>query len=338
MCLVVNTSENMTDGIFKKILDNTASNAEKLNFYKQLEKDPSLREIFYSYKNLHTVSNLDASKYLTLQDESFERFWSRVNQINSSRLVRLWFRYAAVFVVALSLGFMIRYLMPVSKEASGLVQQFEYTSEKGSVSTIHLEDGSAIWLSSASKIVLHKNTAGAMTVQLKGEAYFDLVPDPMRNLTIDLGYFKVRDIGTKFNIRSYSAEKGVYTTLVDGQIDLVNNENKSLLSMKQGEYMQYDKETGQLAVSLRDPTIATAWKDGKFVFIDKSLVEICHELENWYNVEIIIRDKALANSRYTSVIKRTTTVNMVLKMLSLTDKINYKITDRKEARDIVYIY
>ena len=93
-----------------------------------------------------------------------------------------------------------------------------------------------------------------------------------------------------------------------------------------------------MTVSRRDPSIATAWKDGKFVFIDKSLAEICRELENWYNVEIIIRDKSLANTKYTSVIKRTTTVNMVLKMLSLTDKINYKITDRKEAHDIVYVY
>ena len=217
-------------------------------------------------------------------------------------------------------------------------RQIEYTSEKGSVSTIHLEDGSSVWLSSASKIIIDYSSTGEMSAQLNGEAYFDLVPDPDRKLTVDLGYLKVKDIGTKFNVRAYSAEPGIYTTLCDGQVDLFNGENKSLLSMKPGEYMQFNKLTGKMAVSQCDPTISTAWKDGKFVFIDKSLEEICHELENWYNVEIIISNKSLAKNKYTSVVKRTTTVSMVLKMLSLTDKINYKITDRKEAHDIVTIY
>ena len=93
-----------------------------------------------------------------------------------------------------------------------------------------------------------------------------------------------------------------------------------------------------MAVSQQDPSISTAWKDGKFVFINKSLTDICLELENWYNVEIIISNKTLASTRYTSVIKRTTTVKMVLKMLALTDQIKYKIDERKEVRDIVYIY
>jgi ferric-dicitrate binding protein FerR (iron transport regulator) len=177
-----------------------------------------------------------------------------------------------------------------------------------------------------------------MSAQLNGEAYFDLVRNPSRKFTVDLGYFKVKDIGTKFNIRAYSAESGVYAMLVDGQIDLHKSEGETLLSMKPGEYMQFDKQTNSITVSQQDPTIVTAWKDGKFVFIDNSLAEICRRLENWYNVQIIIQNKKLANTKYTSVIKRTTTVNMVLKMLSLTDKINYKITDRKEGRDTVYIY
>ena len=328
----------MSEEIFIKILNNSATEAEKSNFYISLEEDSTQREIYYQYKNLYAVSNCTANKIANIQQDSFGRFWSRVKPGKSYRMVELWYRYAAVFVIALSLGFMVQYLVQGNKEVSVFTQRIEYTSEKGSVSTIHLEDGSDIWLSSASKITLIKNSSGEVTAQLNGEAYFDLVPDPTRKFSVDLGYFKVKDIGTKFNIRAYSTEAGVYATLVDGQIDLFNGDDKSILSMKPGEYMQFDKQTNHIAVSQRDPSIATAWKDGKFVFIDKSLAEICHELENWYNVQIIIQNKLLANTKYTSVIKRTTTVNMVLKMLSLTDKINYKITDRNEAHDIVTIY
>ena len=177
-----------------------------------------------------------------------------------------------------------------------------------------------------------------MSAQLNGEAYFDMVPDQKRKFTVDLGNFKVKDIGTKFDIRAYRDEAIVCVALVDGQIDLYKCGGTPILSMKPGEYMQFDKQSNHMAVSNQDPSIATAWKDGKFVFIDKTLEEICHELGNWYNLQIIIKSKSLANTKYTSVIKRTTTVKLVLEMLSLTDKINYTITDRKEASDIVYIY
>ncbi len=328
----------MSEEIFIKILDNSATDAEKISFYKWIEEDSAQREIFYTYKNLYAAANCTSNKHVELQKNSFEHFWNKVNPVKEFEIYKFWNRYAAVFVVALALGFVIRNMVPEHTRILTFAQKIEYTSEKGSVSTIHLEDGSSIWLSSASKIVLSKNAEGEMAAQLNGEAYFDLVPDTTRKLTVDLGYFKLKDIGTKFNIRAYSSESAVFTTLVDGRVDLFNPDNKSMLTMKPGEYLQFVKNTGQMEVSQRDPSIATAWKEGKFVFIDKTLAEICRELENWYNVEIIISNKSLANNKYTSVIKRTTTVNMVMKMLALTDNINYKITDRKEAHDIVYVY
>jgi len=331
----------MSEEIFSKILFNSASEAEKSSFYKLLEEDIALRDLFYQYKNLYTVSNFNPDKNIQIQQGSFERFWKRVRPAKAYMMTELWYRYAAVFIIALSLGYLMRYLVPVNdvnEEVKVLTQHIEYTSEKGSVSTIHLEDGSDIWLSSASKLTLDRNSIGEMSAKLNGEAYFDMIPDTSRKFTVDLGYFKVKDIGTRFNIRAYSYEPTVFATLVDGKLDLFKSEDKSIMSMIPGDYMNYSKQTNRIAVSQQDPSIATAWKDGKFVFINKSLSEICLELENWYNVEIIIRNQSLAKSRYTSVIKRTTTVKMVLKMLALTDNINYKIDERKEVRDIVYIY
>lgn len=328
----------MSEEIFRKILNNSASEAEKSDFYKSLEKDKALRDIFYQYKNTEAILRCSSNKDIQFQQDSFKRFWYQVKPAKAFRFVEFWYQYAAVFVIALSLGFLIQYLVQGNKEIPIFTQQIEYTSEKGSVSAIHLEDGSVIWLSSASKITILKSSNGEVNAKLNGEAYFDLIPDPTRKFSVDLGYFKVKDIGTKFNIRAYSTEGSIYATLVDGQIDLFKKIDQTLLTMKPGDYAKFDKNTNQVITRQQDTSISTAWKDGKFVFIDKTLAEVCRELENWYNVEIIIGNKSLANSKYTSVIKRTTTVNMVLKMLSLTDKINYKITDRKEARDIVYIY
>ena len=338
MCIVFITGEKMSEERFIRILSNSASHAEKNRFYQELEDNNNLREAFLNYKTIYTISVCQNNGKMPIPDSGFEEFWNRLKPVKSITSIQLWFRYAAIFIMALSLGFFAQYIISGKKETPVFTHQIEYTSEKGAVSIVHLEDGSAIWLSSGSKIIIISKSTGEMSALLNGEAYFDMVPNSKRKFVLDLGYFKVKDIGTKFDVRAYHDEKGISASLVDGKIEFSRNEEQPMLSIKPGEYMQFDKLSSQMVVSPQDPTIATAWKEGKFVFIHKTLAEICHELESWYNVEIIITNKSLANTRYTSVIKRTTTVKLVMKMLSLTDNINYKITDRKEAKDIVYIY
>ena len=323
----------MAEEIFIKILNHSATEPEKSNFYKSLEEDIMLKEQYLDYKNIHASSNINAVLPEKFQRESFDKFWSKVSPAKSSWLNQ-WHKYAAIFIISLSVGYLTHYF--ITSKSAPLTTI--YSSEKGSVSTIQLEDGSVIWLSSESKITINKNPGGEMTALLNGEAYFDMVPDPKRDFIVDLGVFKVKDIGTAFNIRAYAKEKSISAQLVEGEIAFYKSDADPILTLKPGEYMQFERQTNNITVINKDPSIATAWKDGKFVFIDKTLAEISTELEKWYNVQIIIENKRLAETKYTSVIRRTTTLNQVLKMLSLTGQINYKINERKEAHDIIYIY
>lgn len=326
----------MLEETFHKILSNAADETEKSIFFSSLEDDPKKREEFQNYKNIYVLSNLKPDNYQQKQQENFTRFWNSLQPVKTKKVFLQWMNYAAIFVVASVLGFMANYVLNL-EVSGGLSQHIEYNSEKGSVSTVHLEDGSDIWLSSGTSLVLDKNKNGETTARLNGEAYFNLVSNPNRKFTVDLGQFKVRDIGTRFNIRAYQSEQTISTALVLGQIDLMNNSGKSFLTVKPGEFVQYDKSNNKFSVNQKDPSIVTAWKDGKFVFIDKPLSEICRELENWYNIEIHIEDQKLANTRYTSVVKRSTTVQMVLKILAVTDQIHFEITEKKEGKDLIKI-
>jgi ferric-dicitrate binding protein FerR (iron transport regulator) len=176
-----------------------------------------------------------------------------------------------------------------------------------------------------------------MVAKLKGEAFFDLIPDSKRDLIVDVGHFRIKDVGTKFNIRTYDDEKIISSSLIEGSIELLNASGNPFLVVKPGESVNYDKTSRSANIKNIDSSVVTAWKDGKFVFIDEPLSEICKELENWYNVEIRIEDRKLAETRYTSVVRRSTTVEMVLKILALTDKIKYEIMDKTEGKDVVTI-
>ena len=325
----------MSEEIFHKIINNTASETEKLEFFQLLETNPEKRDEFYRFKNLYVVSSLNPDNYSKLSDKNFNKFWS---QVNSSKTLTIgsWMRYAAIVVVASSLGFLANSL--TKKEKTVISENhIEYSSEKGSVSSVKLDDGSVIWLSSGTKLALDKNTDGKTVARLNGEAYFDLVPNPKRNFIVDLGKFQVHDIGTTFNIRAYESENKISTSLISGQIDFVQESGSSMLTVKPGEYVEYDKNSNNIEVTEHDPSEITAWKEGKFVFIDESLGDICKELERWYNIEISIEDQNLSEIKYNSVVKRSTTVEMVLKYLAVTDQIKYEITNKKEGKDIIKI-
>lgn len=325
----------MSEEIFIKILNDTASQNEKLEFFQSLENNPNEKEEFYRFKNLYVISSLNQDKYSKLTGKNFNKFWSKVNTSKNLTL-KLWMRYAAIVLVASSLGFLANSL--TKKEKTAIFENhIEYSSEKGSVSSVKLYDGSVIWLSSGTKLALDKNTDGKTVARLNGEAYFDLVPNPKRNFIVDLGKFQVHDIGTTFNIRAYESENKISTSLISGQIDFVQESGSSMLTVKPGEYVEYDKNSNNIEVTKHDPSEITAWKDGKFVFIDQSLGDICKELERWYNIEINIEDRNLSEIKYTSVVKRSTSVEMVLKYLSVTDQIKYEITNKKEGKDIIKI-
>ncbi|HZL12233.1 MAG TPA: FecR domain-containing protein [Prolixibacteraceae bacterium] len=326
----------MPEEDFHKILNNLANEAEKKDFFNLLKDDSEKQEEFRHYKNLYVLSNLNPDRYRKQQHDNFNKFWNTIQQKKSKSIFSHWMHYAAIIIAALVLGFLTDHV--INNEGSVVfAQHIEYSSDKGSVSTIHLEDGSAIWLSSGTTLILNTNQQGETLAQLNGEAYFDLIPDPKRKFTVDLGQFKVRDIGTQFNIRAYKSEQSITVALVEGQIDLINKSEKSFLTVKPGDFVLYNKSDHEITVNQQDQSIIGAWKDGKFVFIDKSLSEICNELENWYNIEIQIEDQKLANTRYTSVVKRSTTVQMVLKILAVTDQIHYEIIENKEGKDIIKI-
>jgi len=51
----------MSEEIFIRILNDLATEAEKSSFYRELEENSTLRELFFQYKNLYTVSSYNNS-------------------------------------------------------------------------------------------------------------------------------------------------------------------------------------------------------------------------------------------------------------------------------------
>jgi transmembrane sensor len=90
-----------------------------------------------------------------------------------------------------------------------------YSTAAGERASINLGDGSRIELAPNSRVQLRD---GARAVDLDGEASFDITHDPRRPFAVRAGGVVVRDIGTRFMIRAYRADRTVRVAVVSGRV------------------------------------------------------------------------------------------------------------------------
>lgn len=323
----------MDKQIIASILNGEATEKEKNDFFLHCEANPEVKDEYIKLKNLWALAD---NEEMLNKKQSFENFWVKTKGSNSKRLSRILLetvKYAAILIIAVGITFFIN---PGKNGNNDFVQTFK--SEKGSVSSIELSDGSKIWLNSGSTLNFTEKNEKRIVAKLSGEAYFEIVHDDNREFLIDAGNIKIRDIGTKFNVKAYDEDERLTATLIEGKIDIQNSNGKSLLELAPNDHFSYAKSTREYSLEKIDPSVVGGWKDGKFVFINRNLREICDELEKWYDVEIVINNQSVESAKFTSVLRRTTTIKQMMEMLKITASINYEIKTNKNGLDIIAIH
>jgi len=315
-------------------LSGKVSYKEKEVFYKMLESSPEDKRNFLLQKNIYSL--LKAEQFSTSQqhkEKSFEKLWSNIvdNKKRKSYAHQL-LKYAAVILLMLTTGIGTYYISTSTNDSNAYV----YESQNASISSILLSDGSKIWLNANSKITITESKK-VVNTKLTGEAYFEITHNEKRDFFVDLGSIVVKDLGTEFNVSAYPEDEYYTATLTNGDIDILDAEYNLLSNIDPGEKAIFNRTTGKVKIEKTDVSIYSAWKENKFVFIDKNLSEICEDLENWYGIHFTIEDSEHANVKYTCIIQRSTTIKQVMDMLEIVSGIEYKIEKDKEGEEIVII-
>jgi ferric-dicitrate binding protein FerR (iron transport regulator) len=99
------------------------------------------------------------------------------------------------------------------------------TTARGETYQVELPDGSKVWLNAYSSIKYPASFArlAERKIELTGEAYFEVVHNTKQPFRVATNGQVVEDIGTHFNINSYTDENATRTTLVEGSISISAN-------------------------------------------------------------------------------------------------------------------
>lgn len=186
---------------------------------------------------------------------------------------------------------------------------------KGGQYQLTLPDGSRVWLNAASTIRFPTAFSGKeRMVELSGEGYFEIAPDARKPFRVKVQELQVAVLGTSFNIMAYADEKSINTTLISGNVKILQGTNEKILHP--GQQAAVDNQTGQVTVNKVATGQAIAWKNGLFRFSSDDIGMVLRQVARWYNIGIVYQDK-VPQGHITGKVPRNMKLSGVLQILAL---------------------
>jgi len=200
-------------------------------------------------------------------------------------------------------------------EAAGRIMYNTIATPRGGQYQITLPDHSRVWLNAESSLRFPTAfTEKQRTVELTGEAYFEVAPNKEQPFLVKAGTTETRVLGTQFNIMAYGDEGPVKTTLLEGSVQMGLGQANTLLTP--GQQGQYDPEKGKMATRTVNTRQVTAWKDGYYFFDRTPVQSIMRQISRWYDVQIVYQGQA-PHDEIVGKIPRTADVSEVLHIMEL---------------------
>ncbi|HVU56875.1 MAG TPA: FecR family protein [Puia sp.] len=201
------------------------------------------------------------------------------------------------------------------------------TTPRGGKYMVVLPDGSKVWLNAASVLRFPTTFTGSdRTVELWGEAYFEIEKDKSKPFYVKANHMQVSVLGTSFNIMAYEEEGVVRTTLLDGAVQVMGPSGSSL-RLSPGQEVRCGKDGALQLVKDALPEESVAWKNDLFYFRGADIQSIMRQLARWYDIDVAYA--GAVNGKFYAKIPRNTNLSIVLRALALTNKLNFTQEGKK---------
>jgi len=216
------------------------------------------------------------------------------------------------------------------------VDSLEIIAPIGSRTVVQLTDGSEVHLNYGSRLKYPQTFTGdSREVRLTGEGYFDVAHNPEKPFIVKTGKLNVKALGTAFNVWAYPENDAVQTTLVNGKVVLESVEKegiiKTICPMTPGQHVNCNVKTGTVSSSEGNIEKYIAWKEGKLIFDETTILEVAEKLGRMFNVSIEVDDN-IKDYTYT-VTFEDEPLFQILELMTVATPVRYKALPRKKLQD-----
>ena len=197
---------------------------------------------------------------------------------------------------------------------------------KGGEYKIVLDDGTEIWLNSASELKYPAHFVGnERRVQLTGEAYFQVARNEAAPFIVETRDMDVKVFGTSFNVSVYEDEESCHATLVEGRVEVNDKVNGEKVVLTPGK--QALLRGGEMTVREVNTKLYTLWRLDRFTFASEDMEGVIRKLSRWYNVDFFFANSSMKQKRFTGSLPKYADISQVLKMIEMTTDIKFEIKE-----------
>lgn len=248
------------------------------------------------------------------------------------RFITIYSRVAAILLVPVLLAGLWYFSRPepIAQIPVELPVETSIYAPMGSRVAFNLPDGTQGFLNSGSTLTYTIPFARNRNIKLQGEAWLDVARDEQHPFEIGAGASAVRVLGTSFNISAYDNESYIEVVLEEGSVEFQANAATPAVQLKPSERLVFNGE--KIQIEEVETAKYKGWTEGKLIFRGDNMAEVARRLERWYNIEVEVADAELNEYVFRATFEDDS-LEEVLKLLSMTSPIRYRVTPRQALAD-----
>lgn len=299
------------DELIARFLSGEASPEEAMMLEDWKQETPENRAHYEQSERLFAMLQAGQKPAEIDTAKAWQNVRSRPDRENVKPLYRktTFTRIAAALIILLGIG-------------AGLVLFFN-TDQTGtsymadnSAKDVKLSDGTEVTVFAHSSLTADKGFGKTnRLMHLTGNAAFSVVHDESMPFVIDAGHVFIKDIGTRFTVRSSLDTDTVYVHVDEG-IVLLFDSLGSALEIRATEHALYIRSKKQIVKN--ETTVALP--NVQLSFTNKPLGEVIATLNATYNTSIILQNASLKNCTITTRFEHEdldTIINIIAETLGL---------------------
>lgn len=297
----LNINNTKDSEIIAKYLAGEMSDEELSRFEKEIGSFPENDNLISEMKQHWNKMGQYKEKRVVDADKGWQNLFNRLDaeelipeKVVEQRLIPVWAKYAASIIVLLTIASIS--FFTVFKSNPSLISLNTGIEPNTLIQT--LNDGSVVYLSNNTQFSYPEEFSKTeRKVNLKGEAYFDVAPNPKKPFRIETEKVIVEVLGTAFNVKSETNE--AFELAVERgkvRVTLKSDPTQSQIVLP-GEKISTDNN--HLVKSKNKDVNYFTWKTRQMQFKDETLSNIIAVINKNYKSNIKVSDKLLAERRLT---------------------------------------
>ena len=320
--------------LLPRFCEGMTSLEESLLVEEWIEQDEEHLKIV---NQIHTL-NLAADTLDIMNHADLDKVLNKVKRRADLNAVSWWGwiqRIAALLSIPLLFGCLWAYfdrhtVNPVS-------QTIEVRTNPGMTTTLTLPDSTIVYLNSES-ILRYPSifTADTRSVELTGEAYFEVTSDKEKRFIVNMNsQSRIEVYGTCFNVEAYESDNKISTTLLEGSVGFVYKGKEGYakkVNLKPNQKLVYMASEKEVEIHTTSGETETAWKNGKIIFNNTPMNEVLRMLGKRFNVEFVVKGKHLDDYSFTGTFTNQR-LDRILEFFKISSRIKWRYIDSSDIEE-----